>query len=133
MNLKEIKQAIEDGKKVCWGNIYYEVIKDNIPQYLIHCTFNDHYIGLTHMDEVTMNGEEHEFFIAGEMTFATIRDAVDAGKNVGWRTRHHKVVKAGFEYVIQQAEESFVPMAIAKVSNMLSEKESDFFIMESKA
>ena len=27
MNLEEIKKAIKDGKKVCWSNSLYEVIK----------------------------------------------------------------------------------------------------------
>ena len=63
MTLEEIKQAIEDGKTVCWASEAYEVIKDSVPQYLIHCIFNDHYIGLTHRDGVTLNGMEEEFFI----------------------------------------------------------------------
>ena len=37
MNIKEIKKAIDDGKKVCWSNRAYDVIKDKIGQYLIHC------------------------------------------------------------------------------------------------
>lgn len=63
MNLNEIKRAIEAGSKVYWSNLGYEVIKDNIGQYLIHCNINDTYIGLTHRDNVTMNcNSESEFF-----------------------------------------------------------------------
>ena len=62
MNLEEIKQAIEQGKKVHWSNAGYEVIKDNIGQYLIKCTSNNHCIGLTWQDNVTMNGKECDFF-----------------------------------------------------------------------
>jgi len=64
MNLEEIKQAIADGKTVHWASHAYEVIKDSIGQYLIHCTLNDSYIGLTWRDDETLNGSEEEFFTA---------------------------------------------------------------------
>ena len=63
MTLQEIKTAVENGKTVHWASDHYEVIKDNIGQWLIHCTINDNYIGLTGTDEVTMNGKEEEFYI----------------------------------------------------------------------
>lgn len=63
MTLAEIKAAIEEGKKVYWFNSNYSVIKDRIGQYLIHSQINDYYTGLTHRDEVTMNGKEEDFFI----------------------------------------------------------------------
>lgn len=70
MTLQEIKQAIRGGKRVCWSNIGYEVInpsgaKENPDdeQWLIRCTMNNHCIGLTWRDEVTMNGKEEDFFI----------------------------------------------------------------------
>ena len=62
MTLAEIKQAIAEGKKVYHGNKNYEVIRDNIGQYLIVCSINDYTIGLTHSDKQTMNGKEAEFF-----------------------------------------------------------------------
>ena len=62
MNLEQIKEAIAQGRKVYWSNHNYEIIRDSVPQYLIHCTMNDNYIGLTHMDGVTMNGREDQFF-----------------------------------------------------------------------
>lgn len=62
MNLQQIKQAIADGKKVYWASALYEVIKDNIGQYLIKCKSNGHCIGLTWADGVTLNGKEEEFF-----------------------------------------------------------------------
>ena len=61
MILKEIKQAIDEGKRVHWASHSYDIIKTY--DYLILCTINDHVIGLTHRDEVTMNGAEQEFFI----------------------------------------------------------------------
>ena len=63
MTLEEIKQAIEDGKKVYWASEAYDVIKDSIGQYLISCNINGHCIGLTWRDGVTLNGKEEEFFI----------------------------------------------------------------------
>lgn len=75
MTLQEIKDALDEGKQVFWANTNYEVIKDvikrngqdDIIQYLIHSHCNDHYIGLTHVDGVTMNGKEDEFFISERM------------------------------------------------------------------
>lgn len=63
MLLSEIKQAIDDGKRVFWCNAAYEVIKDKLGQYMIKCHLNGSSIGLTHLDGVTLNGEEAEFFI----------------------------------------------------------------------
>lgn len=62
MNLQQIKQAIEAGKKVYWVNNSYEVIKDKIGQYLI-VHDRGHCIGLTWQDGVTLNGDERDFFI----------------------------------------------------------------------
>ena len=63
MKVHEIRAAVDRGEKVYWASMGYEVIKDQIGQYLIHCTMNDHYIGLTHIDDITLNGDESEFFI----------------------------------------------------------------------
>lgn len=60
MTLEQIKQAIAEGKKVYWASALYEVIKDNIGQYLIKC--GGSCIGLTWADGVTLNGKEEEFF-----------------------------------------------------------------------
>ena len=67
MTLEEIKQAIEDGKTVHWASKAYVVIKDSVPQYLIHCVLNNNYIGLTWRDGVTLNGKEEEFFIGEDI------------------------------------------------------------------
>ena len=63
MTLQEIKQAIEEGQKVCWSNSLYEVTKDKHNEYFITRTSNNHSIGLTWMDGETMNGKEEEFYI----------------------------------------------------------------------
>ena len=65
MTLNEIKTAVNEGKKVFWANTNYEVIRDNIGQWLIRCKLNDYCIGLTWLDNVTMNGEEKDFFVMG--------------------------------------------------------------------
>lgn len=62
MTLEEIKQAVIEGRTVCWASPAYRVIQDNIGQWLIHCTINDSYIGLTHADGITLNGREDQFF-----------------------------------------------------------------------
>ena len=64
MNLQEIKAAIEAGKKVRWSNDGYEVRKDEkLNEYNIICLSNNNCIGLTHMNGVTMNGKEEDFYI----------------------------------------------------------------------
>lgn len=62
MTLSEIKTAIAAGKKVCCNNTSYSVIQDGDGQYLIR-HINGHCIGLTWQDDVTMNGNENDFFI----------------------------------------------------------------------
>ena len=65
MKLQEIKAAVMAGKTVHWSNSSYVVIyATKIDQFLIHCTSNDNYIGLTHRDGVTMNGAADEFYTA---------------------------------------------------------------------
>jgi hypothetical protein len=63
MTLEEIKSAVEAGETVHWANQGYRVIKDRLGQWLIHCTLNDSYIGLTQADEITLNGKEEQFFL----------------------------------------------------------------------
>lgn len=64
MTLQQIKDAIAAGKTVHWANTGYIVHKSNY-EYSITFKYNDSSIGLTHMDGVTMNGAEDQFFIAG--------------------------------------------------------------------
>jgi len=63
MNLNEIKEAVLSGKKVFWATDNYEVIVDNLDQWMIHSKCNDHYIGLTWRDGTTVNGNPNEFYI----------------------------------------------------------------------
>ncbi len=62
MLLEEIKKHVDDGKYVFWTNDNYRVVKGKAG-YFIQCVSNGHCIGLTHLDNVTMNGNPHEFFI----------------------------------------------------------------------
>ncbi len=64
MTLSEIKAAVEAGKTVHWANECYVVVKDSLGQWLIVCTPNDHTIGLTWRDGVTMNGKPEDFYVA---------------------------------------------------------------------
>lgn len=66
MTLEEIKAAVRAGKRVCWVNRGYEVHEDSIGQWLItyrRGTAHADSIGLTWADGVTLNGDEHQFFI----------------------------------------------------------------------
>lgn len=63
MNLEEIKAAIVAGKTVRWKNNSYEVRKTVKGEFVIGCTFNNHCIGLTWTDGVTLNGNEKDFYI----------------------------------------------------------------------
>ena len=46
LSIKEIKTALDNGKKVVSKSGTYEIIKDRIGQYLINCPFNGYCIGL---------------------------------------------------------------------------------------
>lgn len=67
MNLQQIKQAVNDGKTVHWGNRLYSVTKSHFgngeEDWNIFCKSNEHCIGLTWQDGKTMNGREEQFFI----------------------------------------------------------------------
>ena len=63
MKLKEIKKAVDENKKVCWIADYYRVEKRHSNEYVITCTLNNNSIVLTHKDNITLNGNENEFYI----------------------------------------------------------------------
>lgn len=76
MTVEEIKLAVDSGKDVRWESNYFSdrklpkgcrratyVVKFYVNQYLIVCLSNDHAIGLTHKDGITLNGDEKEFCI----------------------------------------------------------------------
>lgn len=63
MRLDEIKQAIDEGKRVFMENRNYEVIRKESGKYYILSHSTGFMIGLTMADGVTMNEEESRFFI----------------------------------------------------------------------
>ena len=54
----EIRAVVDTGRPVYCGNTGYIVLKDTIPQYLIHHIGTNYYIGLTHRDGQTLNGTD---------------------------------------------------------------------------
>ena len=73
MTLKEIKEAVENGKKVYWQNQNYQVVKDCIGQWMIKCQINNSCIGLTARSGMSfvgamgigkLNGKPEDFYIA---------------------------------------------------------------------
>lgn len=66
MTLAQIKAAVESGQRVFWVHAGYEVIKDNIGQWLIICHANQYCTGLTWQDGETVNGEPDQFFTSGK-------------------------------------------------------------------
>lgn len=61
MKLEEIKENINKGVTVYWGDDSYTVIKDSLGQFLIK-HISGHCIGLTWQDNVTLNGNEKDFY-----------------------------------------------------------------------
>lgn len=80
MTLNEIKEAVKEGKTVCWKQSNYTVEHsvgtmlnqdtmkhEPTESYDIVCSSNDHRIGLTWTDNVTMNGKEEDFYIKNKV------------------------------------------------------------------
>ena len=68
MNLNQIKDAVALGLRVHWMNENYIVKSETnrtYPEtrYYILCVSNSNIINLTHIDGVTMNGAESDFYI----------------------------------------------------------------------
>jgi hypothetical protein len=64
MKITEIKKAVLSGKEVYWKSTAYEVKHyPKFNQWLIKCNINDTYVGLTHIDEMTLAGSEQDFFL----------------------------------------------------------------------
>ena len=65
MKLEEIKKAVRDHEIVRHHNALYTV-EEWSSGFQIVCSSNQHAIGLTWTDEVTMNGKEEDFYIDNE-------------------------------------------------------------------
>ena len=66
MNLETIKAAVLNGQTVCWSTTDYVVKYHERGGFNIVYTPDGNCIGLTHQDDVTLNGKESEFFIPVE-------------------------------------------------------------------
>ncbi len=75
MTLSEIKQAIESGHNVHWHHEGYDVIKGKY-EYLICYKHNQSCIGLTHRDNITLNGKESDFFISKNQIFLYLKETI---------------------------------------------------------
>lgn len=82
LSLEEIKAATIAGHVVYWASRNYVVIRDVIKntngdatvQWLIKCLSNDHCIGLTWADGVTVNGTPDQFFFEGDISTTLKKD-----------------------------------------------------------
>jgi hypothetical protein len=62
MTLPEIQSAVNAGRRVFWKHRGYEVIKDNLGQWMVKCHLNSYCWGLTWANGTTMNGKPDDFF-----------------------------------------------------------------------
>lgn len=70
MKLPEIRRAVDEGLRVYWQNLEYEVVRSSThPLYFIRSSATGHCIGLTWADGVTLNGKEEDFFIGDSAYF----------------------------------------------------------------
>ena len=63
MTLTEIVTAVQQGKKVYYGSLTYQVVYDMEQGYFIQNSSTHHKISLTWEDGRTLNGKEENFFI----------------------------------------------------------------------
>jgi len=67
MNIQEIKQAITNGKIVCWSNTSYVVITNSVTNELyLKFIPNGHIIGIESDNGELINAKEEELFIMPE-------------------------------------------------------------------
>lgn len=60
----KIKKLVDDGVQVYWANWNYEVIKDDLGQYLVKSHSNNYYIGLTDKKGNLLNTNQDYFYSA---------------------------------------------------------------------
>jgi hypothetical protein len=63
MTLQEIQSAVLAGQKVHWQTKAYEIIHDQIGQWLVVCRSTGGCWGLVWSDKTTMNGKPWDFFV----------------------------------------------------------------------
>ena len=63
MTLQEIQSAVQAGQTVHWKTKAYEIVHDQIGQWLVVCRSTGGCWGLVWADKTTMNGKPWDFFI----------------------------------------------------------------------
>jgi hypothetical protein len=63
MTLSEIQSAVLAGQKVHWKTKAYEIVHDQIGQWLVVCRSTGGCWGLVWTDGVTVNGKPWDFFV----------------------------------------------------------------------
>ena len=63
MTLQEIQSAVQAGQTVHWKTKAYEIVHDQIGQWLVVCRSTGGCWGLTWTDGATMNGKPWDFFV----------------------------------------------------------------------
>jgi hypothetical protein len=61
-SMRDVKDAVDAGKRVCWKQSNYVVEKD-AGGYIVRCTNNDHCVGLYWLDGVTTDYKPADFYI----------------------------------------------------------------------
>ena len=63
MTLQEIQSAVQAGQTVHWQTKAYEIVHDQIGQWLVVCRSTGGCWGLTWADKKTVNGKPWDFFV----------------------------------------------------------------------
>lgn len=63
MNIQDIKEAVDSGKKVFWASRKYAVIKEDTGTYKIRYTWNDKTTDLVKRDGMTLTCSSDKFFV----------------------------------------------------------------------
>ena len=63
MTLSEIQSAVLAGQTVHWKTKAYEIVHDQIGQWLVVCRETGGCWGLVWADKTTMNGKPWDFFV----------------------------------------------------------------------
>ena len=63
MNVHDIKEAVDSGKKVFWASKKYAVVKEDTGSYKIQYTWNGKTTELIKRDGVTLTCSSEKFFV----------------------------------------------------------------------
>ncbi len=117
MNVTEIKEAVDTNKTVYYKSKEYTVVK-NRGDYDILCSLNNHRVGLTWMDGVTLNGKEESFFTKEGSRIAVVKYMYKDGDNFKFPRETSFSIK---EALVSNTEEAIIRYANSTLkSNLLS-------------